>query len=744
MEPPAEETSADGLGFLNESSKSQGRNGPRRAAAVAEPAPAEADDEADDGEDGLATISRLAAKAKASSHSAVSAKAGHLHHAKKKKKSFPGWLIPTIAGVGVAVLVGVAAIIYMSQNKGAGSITAGPSAPADGKAANKADKGPKCPVLTIDWPESDRAGGLIFVDDEKHEVPATGPIELKLPPKTGQYHFSLQRNGFEAQTFNLAVLEDDHHTVRAWVPKQVDYVDWPQQDFDAAKQAAASEHKNVFILFDASDAKESAFASSRFRESIAMSKDFRDRAAKEYVCVYIDNPQKAEAQGRVKDSDRNDALTKKFHITIFPTIVVTDPKGRPYGVLEDYKVNGVNAFLGLMDHWKSDSKHFFDLFDRFAAAQTADPELAGELLDFLEMSKLSRFYAKTIKKANSVAGGENGRPVTKQAAELWMQRFQMAALNPDQARQIVDEFDRWKKTRSFKDPDVGAKLHLVAAVVLWRLGYRPGTEKADSELIKAALQKCKEGLDFHPHDAHTKSALDRLSQYLNHEPGKPFLMPVASGSGYCIAQGNYVLTNHHVIRGAKVIRIHLNDEEERYPAKIVGDDEAHDMALLKVELPAAKNLAPIPLAPKSPKIGEEVCVMGWPGDLSENAGLTFTRGVVSTMVGPNDEDRMIATDCKATHGDSGGPLCSAAGVVGMITAGTSDSATAYGLAIPVDRLRKFVLEKLPADARKGIAPPAAAGLRLADQADIFQHSVVYVENVQEINDRTGQPQESEK
>ena len=95
-----------------------------------------------------------------------------------------------------------------------------------------------------------------MVDDEKHEVPATGPIELKLPPKTGQYHFSLAAERLRAQTFNLAVLEDDHHTVRAWVPKQVDYVDWPQQDFDAAKQAAASEHKNVLILFDASDVKQ--------------------------------------------------------------------------------------------------------------------------------------------------------------------------------------------------------------------------------------------------------------------------------------------------------------------------------------------------------------------------------------------------------------------------------------------------------------------------------------------------------
>ena len=73
-----------------------------------------------------------------------------------------------------------------------------------------------------------------------------------------------------------------------------------------------------------------------------------------------------------------------------------------------------------------------------------------------------------------------------------------------------------------------------------------------------------------------------------------------------MAQGNYVLTNHHVIEDAKKIKVHLNGEKERYPAQVIADDETGDMALLKIDLPAGKTLRPIPLADTGLKIGEDV------------------------------------------------------------------------------------------------------------------------------------------
>ena len=83
----------------------------------------------------------------------------------------------------------------------------------------------------------------------------------------------------------------------------------------------------------------------------------------EYVCVYIDNPAKDEAKKKVRDLTRNKKLTSKFRITVFPTVVVTDADARPFGIMEDYTIGGVRAFLALMDKWKKDQTTLFALLD---------------------------------------------------------------------------------------------------------------------------------------------------------------------------------------------------------------------------------------------------------------------------------------------------------------------------------------------------------------------------------------------
>ena len=303
-------------------------------------------------------------------------------------------------------------------------------------------------------------------------------------------------------------------------------IDW-EQDFEEAKKTAASEHKNVFIFFDASDAKESSYASGRFKEAVAKRDEFRKRADKEFVCVYIDNPKNAEAQDEVKDANRNGKLTEKFGIKVFPTVVVTDPKGRPFGFLEGYKINGINPFLALMDKWAADGKQLFALLAKFDAMPKESPnaDLAGEVLDFLEMSKLDRFYAHTIKKAIACLPKGEGRPVTKELAEIWMRRLAMAARNPDEAKKVIDEFDQWKKTRTFKDREMGARLAP-------RRGLNPGAARPPQR-GRPEVQRRSGPSTAQPHGA----VLSRTVQpHSSVEPGKPVLMPVSSGTGYCIAK----------------------------------------------------------------------------------------------------------------------------------------------------------------------------------------------------------------
>ena len=97
---------------------------------------------------------------------------------------------------------------------------------------------------------------------------------------------------------------------------------------------------------------------------MASSPEFVERADKDYVCVYIDNPEHDAAKAKVHDAAQNKKVTGDFEITVFPTVVVTDPRGRPFGVMDDYTLNGVSAFLPLMNKWEADGKTLFDLLEK--------------------------------------------------------------------------------------------------------------------------------------------------------------------------------------------------------------------------------------------------------------------------------------------------------------------------------------------------------------------------------------------
>jgi serine protease Do len=156
----------------------------------------------------------------------------------------------------------------------------------------------------------------------------------------------------------------------------------------------------------------------------------------------------------------------------------------------------------------------------------------------------------------------------------------------------------------------------------------------------------------------------------------------------------FILTNDHVVRGAREIRVILPDGRD-LPAELVGSDAMTDLALLRIEdrdLPAApmgtsRNLL----------IGEWTMAIGNPfAYLLSNSEPTVTAGVISAVgrhIIPSGEDEgfylgMIQTDAAINPGNSGGPLVNALGeVIGVNTSIFSRSGGSEGLgfAIPIDR-----------------------------------------------------------
>lgn len=155
------------------------------------------------------------------------------------------------------------------------------------------------------------------------------------------------------------------------------------------------------------------------------------------------------------------------------------------------------------------------------------------------------------------------------------------------------------------------------------------------------------------------------------------------GSGFILTDDGYVLTNAHVVEGAKKITVRTTDKQE-LDAKLVGTDTKIDIALLKIN---GKNLNPVKIGdPNKLEIGEWVAAIGAPFGF-EN---TVTQGIVSAKGRNLPEGSyvpFIQTDVPINPGNSGGPLFNLDGeVVGINSQIYSKSGGYMGLSfsIPID------------------------------------------------------------
>jgi serine protease Do len=188
---------------------------------------------------------------------------------------------------------------------------------------------------------------------------------------------------------------------------------------------------------------------------------------------------------------------------------------------------------------------------------------------------------------------------------------------------------------------------------------------------------------------------------------------VVSGSGAIISDDGYIVTNHHVIDGAKSIQVTLSNRQT-LRATLIGADAATDLAVLKID---AANL-PFLLYGNSEvvRVGQWVLAVGYPLSLQ----VTATAGIVSgigrnlaaSLGRPGGSgnpaagiDSFIQTDAAVNLGNSGGPLVNTAGqIIGINTAmATPNGAyTGYSFAIPVSVVRRVVNELIAHGAvRKG-------------------------------------------
>ncbi|MBI5034923.1 MAG: trypsin-like peptidase domain-containing protein [Chloroflexi bacterium] len=174
-------------------------------------------------------------------------------------------------------------------------------------------------------------------------------------------------------------------------------------------------------------------------------------------------------------------------------------------------------------------------------------------------------------------------------------------------------------------------------------------------------------------------------------------VPVGNGSGAIIDQQGHILTNNHVIEGARLLKVTLPDGRT-FPAQVVGRDPATDLAVIRIQ---ASNLPTLSLGDSNNlRIGDWVVAIG--NALGLEGGPTVTTGVISALNRTISEENgaslygLIQTDAAINPGNSGGPLVNLSGeIIGINTAVPGPTGQGYqpygiGFAISINEAKPII------------------------------------------------------
>jgi S1-C subfamily serine protease len=178
----------------------------------------------------------------------------------------------------------------------------------------------------------------------------------------------------------------------------------------------------------------------------------------------------------------------------------------------------------------------------------------------------------------------------------------------------------------------------------------------------------------------------------------PFGIPqgdaTSTGSGFVIDDEGHIVTNAHVVDGARDINVTLGADEDPIEAEVVGVDTSTDIAVIKIDPPEG-GVNPLDLGDSSEvEVGDPVVAIGNPFGLDR----TVTAGIVSAVQreirAPDGFtiQQAIQTDAPINPGNSGGPLLNARGEVIGVNAQIESSGgrgnVGIGFAIPINTARE--------------------------------------------------------
>jgi Do/DeqQ family serine protease len=170
----------------------------------------------------------------------------------------------------------------------------------------------------------------------------------------------------------------------------------------------------------------------------------------------------------------------------------------------------------------------------------------------------------------------------------------------------------------------------------------------------------------------------------------------ASGSGVIVDRKGYILTNNHVIENAREITVRLSDSR-KFSATLVGRDPKTDLAVLKVDAPAALPTAELADSDRL-RVGQWAIAIGNPFGLDRTVTVGIISATARTRVGVATYENFIQTDASINPGNSGGPLLNVDGKVIGINTAIVAAGQGIGFSIPINEA-KVVMAQLIAKGR---------------------------------------------
>ena len=186
------------------------------------------------------------------------------------------------------------------------------------------------------------------------------------------------------------------------------------------------------------------------------------------------------------------------------------------------------------------------------------------------------------------------------------------------------------------------------------------------------------------------------------DSNSPFGLPqqgTATGSGFAINKDGYIVTNAHVVEGAKSVEVSFDENGgDSIPAEVKGVDTSADIAVLKVNPDDVKGgIRTIPLGDSSNlQVGDPVIAIGNPFGYTRTVTTGIVSGLQRQIQAPNGFTlgHVIQTDASINPGNSGGPLLDANGrVIGInsqIATGGGQGSVGIGFAVPINTAKKLL------------------------------------------------------